>query len=75
MYVKTTFINLGKGRENVVKREYFFTPDCVPENYKQVVGLPKDEVITDVEKLRVGVTTYEKFYTNDEMINMEHMIE
>jgi len=75
LYVKETIVNLGKGRENVMKREYFFTPDCVPENYKQVVGLPREELINDVERLRVGVTTYSNFYTNDEMKNMERRIE
>jgi len=39
------------------------------------VGIPKDEVITNVERFRVGVTSYENFYTHEEMKNMEHMIE
>ena len=39
------------------------------------MGIPKDEIITDVERLRVGVTTYENFYTHEEMKNMERMIE
>ncbi len=47
----------------------------MPENYRQVVGLPRDKPITDVQQLRVGITTYENFYTNEEMKTMETMIE
>ena len=31
--------------------------------------------MSNVENLRVGVTTYENFYTNEEMKNMERHIE
>jgi hypothetical protein len=34
-------LNLGKGRENVVKKEYYFdpaTPNSYPSNFKQVMG-------------------------------------
>lgn len=68
-------MNLGKGRENSLKKEYFFNLDSIPDNYRAVVGIPKDELIDDVERLRVGVTTYESFYSNEEMNHMEHMIE
>ena len=30
LYVKETPLNMGKGRENVIKREYFFTKDTLP---------------------------------------------
>lgn len=68
-------MNLGKGRENVIKREYFFTPETVPENYRSVVGLPKDQDLSNIDNLRVGATTYENFYTHEEMLNMEKCIE
>lgn len=68
-------MNLGPGRENVIKREYYFTPETVPENYRQVVGLPKDYDVTNIENLRVGVTSYFNFYSNEELKNMEKCIE
>jgi hypothetical protein len=66
---------MGKGRENVIKREFYFNPGNVPENYRSVVGLSKDADMEDVENFRVGVTTYENFYTDEELKNMEGCIE
>lgn len=40
-----------------------------------MVGFSKDELLNDVEKIRVGVTTYENFYSHEEMKLMEQMIE
>ena len=40
-----------------------------------MVGYSKDEPLNDLEKLRVGVTAYENFYTHKEMKQMEQMIE
>lgn len=68
-------VNLGVGREFVIKREYFFTPETYPENYLSVVGLAKDTDVNLVENLRVGVTTYENFYSDAEMKEMERCIE
>jgi hypothetical protein len=31
--------------------------------------------LSDVEKLRVGITTYESFYTHEELKNMEGKVE
>ena len=67
LYVKQTVIDLGSERKNVIKREYFFTHDTLPENYRQVVGIKKDVDLTNVENLRVGVSTYENFYSHQEL--------
>jgi hypothetical protein len=40
-----------------------------------VVGLSRETDLNDIENLRVGVTTYEDFYSNEEMKNMERCIE
>lgn len=40
-----------------------------------VVGLSKDEEVKDREQLRVGVTTYENFYSHEELKTMEVHIE
>lgn len=34
LYIKETLVNLGNGRERVLKKEFFFTPETVPENYR-----------------------------------------
>lgn len=75
LYIKVTELNLGKGREKVLKKEYFFTSDAIPENYRQVVGFSKDVDLSKIENLRVGVTTYENFYSHEEMKQMEQHIE
>lgn len=75
LHVKETLLNMGSARQAVIKREFYFTPETVPDNYTQVVGLPKDLDLNDVENLRVGVTTYENFYTHEELKNMERCIE
>lgn len=67
--------SMGVGRKDVIKREYYFTPSTVPENYREVVGLPKAASLDNFEDLRVGVTTYENFYSNEEMKNIEGCIE
>lgn len=74
LHVKETMIECD-GRKDVIKREYYFTPSTVPENYREVVGLPKAKSLTNFEDLRVGVTTYENFYSNEEMKNIEGCIE
>lgn len=75
LFIKETVLNRGKGRENILMKEYFFTPECVPDNYRQVVGLPKDADMTNIENMRVGITTYENFYSNEELKNMERHVE
>lgn len=40
-----------------------------------MVGLKKDTDLNNIENLRVGVTTYENFYKNEEMKEMEREIE
>ena len=75
LYVKETILDLGQGREKVLKKEFFFKPNAVPDNFRQVVGLPKNADLSDTENLRVGVTTYENFYSDEEMKSMEKLIE
>lgn len=72
-----TVLNLGKGRENVIKKEYTFDPEidgAYPENFKQVLSLPKNADMKDSQNLKVGVTCYENFYTHEEMDEMEKLI-
>jgi hypothetical protein len=74
LYVKESLVDMGPARQSVVKREYFFTPATVPENYVQVVGAAAVDLGL-VENLRVGVTTYQSFYSHEELLNMERCIE
>lgn len=72
--VKETIVDINE-RKAVIKREFFFSPDNIPDNFSSVVGLPKNTDMTNFENLKVGITTYENFYTNKEMKNMERHIE
>ena len=51
--------------------EYFFHPDKLPENYLDVVKLPKDADMSNYENFRVGITSYFDFYSHEEMTDME----
>lgn len=75
LFIRETLIDMGPKREQVLKKEYFFKPGQVPANYRQVVGLPKNADLSNIDNLRVGVTTFENFYSNEEMVNMERKIE
>ena len=71
-------LNLGPGRENVVKKEYYFDPAIAggyPENLKTVLGLADDADMTDINNLKIGVTCFENFYTHEQMEEMEKLIE
>ena len=72
-----TKLNLGPGRENVIKKEYYYDPQIkggYPDNLKMVVGLPPDADMSKKENLMVGVTCYENFYTHEEMDELESEI-
>mmetsp|Transcript_33206 Transcript_33206/g.50897 ORF Transcript_33206/g.50897 Transcript_33206/m.50897 type:complete len:229 (-) Transcript_33206:565-1251(-) len=73
-----SIVNMGPGREKVIKRRWYFDnsmPDQFPPNLKQVLGLSASADMTDPENLMVGATTYENFYTHEEMDEMENLIE
>ncbi len=60
--VESERVNLGPGRENVVKKRFYFEPEVIPENY----GKYRDEK-EDPKSYRaypVGATTYENFFTH-----------
>jgi hypothetical protein len=42
LFVKESIVNLGKNRQNIIKREYYFPLDEIPENYRAVLGYDKD---------------------------------
>lgn len=73
-----TELNLGEGREKVIKKEYFFDPadrDCLPDNFRQVLGLTHDADMTDIENLKIGVTCYENLFSSKELDEMEREVE
>jgi len=74
----TEILDMGEGREKVLKKEYYFDPDIqngIPENFKQVRGLKGDADMKDINNLKVGVTCFENFYSAAEMNEMEQLIE
>jgi hypothetical protein len=71
-------LDLGKGREKVIKKEYFFDPsieDGFPQNFKQTMGYNSKTDMKYINNLKVGVTCYENFYSHKEMDEMEKLIE
>ena len=69
-------LNLGPGREKVIKKRWYFDPNVqYPANLKEVLGLPKDADMTKKENLYAGATSYENFFTHQEMDEMEKLIE
>lgn len=47
-------VNLGKGRENVIKKVYYFDPDIdqgFPANFKQTMGYTQKTNMKDIKNL------------------------
>jgi hypothetical protein len=73
-----TKVNLGEGRENVLKKEYHFDPNidfCYPDNFKKVLGMSLNTDMKNIENLKIGVTCYENFWSNKELDKIEKMVE
>ena len=68
-------LDMGPGRRKVLKKQYYFRTNNYPENYRQGAGLSKNFEINESSKLRVGVTCFENYFTNEEMIEMEKNIQ
>jgi hypothetical protein len=58
-------LNLGPGRENVIKKTFYFDPDVVPSNFDKYLDPAIDK--NDYRSYPVGCTTFENFFTHDEM--------
>jgi hypothetical protein len=41
LHVKETLMDIVDGEKSkaIIKKEYFFTPETIPDNYRQVVGM------------------------------------
>lgn len=74
LYVKETILDLGPKKHKVIKKEFFFKPGHVPPNYSKVTGISEDQ-LSDIENLRVGVTTYENFFSHKQLKDLEKRIE
>ena len=70
-------LNLGPGRENVVKKVFYFDPEALPDNYDKYIDQEKKdpEIVSRYESYPVGCTAYENFFTHEEMTKMELQIE
>ena len=78
MKVEEEKLNCGAGRENVVRKEFFFDPElekAYPDNFVKSMGYGANTDMSKMENLRVGVVTYENFFTNEEMCELEKLIE
>ena len=64
------------------KREYFFEPDNLPENYMLFLDDATEKLFRRNPKERqnpfnypVGITTYDNFYSNAELKQIENNVE
>mmetsp|Transcript_43389 Transcript_43389/g.41835 ORF Transcript_43389/g.41835 Transcript_43389/m.41835 type:complete len:113 (+) Transcript_43389:2303-2641(+) len=73
--VKETVMNMGKGREAVIRKDFYFHPDNLPPNFRDIVGIQNREDPDDIENFRVGCHTYENFYSHEQMKELESYIE
>ena len=62
-------------------REYFFDPENLPENYNlfvedeyEILFRKKPEERKNPYNYPVGVITYDNFYSNEELIEIEKMV-
>ncbi len=73
--VVTERLNLGPGRENVLKKSFYFDPEVYPDNYDNYLdsdAIKKDpKLMKDYKSFPVGTTTYENFFSHEEMLKME----
>lgn len=65
-------------RVGVIKQEFFFDPDNLPENYEQFLLESTKKLIAKKAKERknpynypVGITAYSNFFTEEELKNIE----
>jgi hypothetical protein len=72
-------VNMGPGRENVIRKRFYFDPEVLPDNYGRYLDEEKlkenPDLIKDFKMYPVGATSYENFFTHDEMLKMERQIE
>ena len=68
-------VNMGPGRENVIRKRFYFDPEVLPDNYGRYLDEEKlkenPDLIKDFKMYPVGATSYENFFTHDEMLKME----
>ncbi len=62
-------LNLGPGRENVIKKTFYFDPEVVPSNYDKY--LDPESNTKEYKSYPIGCTTYENFFGHNEMKEME----
>ena len=66
---------MGVGREKVVKKEFYFDPNCYPSNYDSYIDKKalksNPSMKKDYKLYPAGCTTYENFFSHEEMQKME----
>lgn len=69
-------------RKQVVKREFYFDPDNLPENYNLFIDEATEKLFKREPEQRknphnypVGVTTYDNFYSHEELKEIESLVE
>jgi hypothetical protein len=68
-------------REKVIKKEYFFCPDNLPDNYDIFVSTETKNLLKNKNQRSnpfnypVGITAYENFFSHEELSQIERKIE
>lgn len=65
LIVKETIIN-NQGRQ-YLKKDYYFDPKNIPSNYSKFIQTS--------DNLRVGIVTYENFFSHNKLLEIERRIE
>lgn len=67
---------------NAVKKEFFFSPDNLPDNYSEFISpetqaliRKKPEEARNPFNYPVGIVSYENFYTHEELLEIERQVE
>lgn len=79
LIVDEEILNMGPSREKIIKRTFYFDPDCIPSNYDPYLdykAIKKDKsLLKNYRTFPAGCTTYENFFSHEEMVEMERNIE
>ena len=69
-------------RRKVIKREFYFDPGNLPENYSLFIDKVTEKHFRNNPEERknplnypVGITTYDNFYSHDELREIEKLVE
>ena len=80
--IKTGPIDKPILRKGIIKREFFFSPDNLPENYTVFIDKETEKMFKKCPEERqnpynypAGCVSYENFFSNEELKDLERNVE